>query len=113
MCFDEKGDWSYYNVYGYQKVKFSNGEPVITQKGEHVYKLVNLYGDGQYGSEYNDSFTPSEMYNGTMRVKQEIEDAKIIAYYGDRVQEETAPPVESKENTPEGLPSIPRTKKYC
>lgn len=77
-----KGDFSYYTWFGYQKVKYNNGEAVTTLKGEHIYKLINLYGDGQYASEYYDSFRESVIDNGTVKVEQEILDESIIDYYG-------------------------------
>lgn len=78
----EKGDYSYFNMFGYKKVKYDNGEPVINSKGEHIYKLVNLYGDGQYASEYYPAFSKSVLNNGTRKVENELEDANIIKYYG-------------------------------
>lgn len=81
-----KGDYSYYGWLGYQKVKFNNGEAVTTLKGEHVYKLVNLYGDGQYASEYYNSFQKSVINNNTLKVENELSDNSIIDYFGGEVQ---------------------------
>ena len=92
----KKGDMSLYDVFGYQKVKYADGSPVITAKMEHVYKLVNLYGDGQYGSEYYDSFKPSEMNNGSVKIANEIPDADIIRFFGTRIEEKD-PVEENKE----------------
>lgn len=78
----KKGDLSIYDYVGYKKVKYSNGEPVLTAKGEHIYKMVNLYGDGQYAIEYPVSLGPSVFNNGSVKVEQEIPDAEIIKYYG-------------------------------
>ena len=76
-----KGDFSYYTYYGYQKVKYTNNEPVVTLKGEHIYKMVNLYGYSGYVSEYYDTFRESVVNNGTVRVKQEMEDTAILRYF--------------------------------
>ncbi len=85
----KKGSSIYREVYGYQKVKYANGEPVVTGKGQHVYKLVNLYGDGLYGSEYYDEFVPSQLDNGTKKIEFEISDRDIIAAIGNPNDSET------------------------
>ena len=41
-----KGNTSLTDYYGYQKVKYSNGEAVRNFEGRFVYKLINLLGDG-------------------------------------------------------------------
>ena len=79
------GDLSLRDMFGYQKVKYPDGTPLVTGKGEYVYKLINLYGDGALFSEYKLDYTPSEIDNGTMKVKQELNDIDIIEYYGGRV----------------------------
>lgn len=82
------GDMSLRNIYGYQKVKYPNGESLVTNKGEFVYKLVNLWGDGQLLSEYYSDFRPSAIHNGTARIDNEIPNADIINLY--------APPISVK-----------------
>src|SRR5690606_1118851 len=51
-----KGDMSLKDVLGYQKVKDSLGNPVtyVDKFGntKYIYKLINLWGDGQYATEY-------------------------------------------------------------
>jgi hypothetical protein len=79
------GDLSLRDMFGYQKVKYPDGTPLVTGKGEYVYKIINLYGDGALFSEYKLDYTPSEIDNGTMKVKQELNDIDIIEYYGGRV----------------------------
>lgn len=84
-----KGDLSLKEVYGYAKVKFGNDEPLTytemssdgTEDVKHVYKLVNLYGDGALGSEYYLDFKPSVLDNGTVNITNEIPDAAIINYF--------------------------------
>lgn len=84
-----KGDLSLKEVYGYKKVKFDNGEPLTftttNYKGDvevkHVYKLVNLYGDGQLASEYYLDFQPSVLDNGTVKIANEITDNDLINYF--------------------------------
>jgi hypothetical protein len=88
----KKGDYSLQDVFGYAKVKLSNGEPLInyvTKKGlteeYYVYKLVNLYGDGQRASEHYSDFRQSVIENGTIQINEEIPDADIIEYYGGEI----------------------------
>lgn len=86
----EKGDLSFRDYLGYQKVRDGYGNPVISsvdKKGNatYVYKLINLYGDGMYASEYYTELDPSPLNNGTLKIEQEIPDADIIAYYGANV----------------------------
>ena len=102
------GDLSLREVYGYQKVKYSNENPLITNKGEYVYKLINLYGEGTLTSEYYDSFKPSSLNNGTIKINQEISDRDIINNYAPTAEqeklsqntEETLAPWEEVVNTP-------------
>ena len=85
-----KGDYSLKDVFGYAKVKLRDGSPLTTpdKQGnlQHVYKLVNLYGDGDRASEYYTDFIPSVLENGTIEMNQIIPDEKIIEYYGGKVQ---------------------------
>ncbi len=87
-----KGDLSLKEVYGYKKVKFGNGEPLTyTEKNKdeeivkHVYKLINLYGDGALGSEYYLDFKKSVLDNGTVKIDNEIPDADIINYFAPKL----------------------------
>jgi hypothetical protein len=94
-----KGDLSLKNVYGYKKVKFANGAPLTftttNYKGEtdtkHVYKLVNLYGDGALGSEYYLDFQPSVLDNGTVKIANEIPDEDIINHFAPQLAAEKTP----------------------
>jgi hypothetical protein len=78
----------YDELYGYQKVKYGDGTPVIMKRNkntapEYVYKLVNLYGDGRYTSEYyRDTNMPSQLENGTVKPKEELTDQQIINHLG-------------------------------
>jgi hypothetical protein len=88
-----QGDPSLRDVYGYQKVKDEYGNPLIASydnKGNatYVYKMINLYGDGMFASEYNISNTPSDIDNGTVKISNEIPDTDIINYYGGNVSAE-------------------------
>lgn len=85
------GDLSLKDFYGYQKVKYSNGQPVLTKKGEHIYKLINLYGDGALVSEYYTDFRPSVLNNGTAKINREIEDRYIINAYAPTSEEGLTP----------------------
>jgi len=86
-----KGNFTYDVVYGYKKVRYSDGSPVVTKSGEHVYKRINLYGDGALASEYKTDGSNSAFRNGSVpvgvkledgSVREELNDAKIIEVYG-------------------------------
>ena len=99
-----QGDLSQRDFFGYQKVKFANGEPLVTVKGEHVYKLVNLYGDGQLVSEYYLDNRPSVIKNGTVQIDNEISDADLIKFFGPALApvETVLPSQTAKVSTPSG-----------
>jgi hypothetical protein len=86
----KQGDMSLTNVYGYKKVYNTDGSPVTyqttTYKGEvitkHIYKLINLLGDGRLVSEYYTDSRKSVLNNGTEKIENEIPDDDIIAYFG-------------------------------
>ena len=99
-----KGNTSLTDYYGYQKVKYSNGEAVRNFEGRFVYKLINLLGDGNIVSEYYLDGRPSVLNNGTIKIDQEIADGKIIEYFGGEIEEEvvslpTEEVVDSTEST--------------
>jgi hypothetical protein len=81
----------YDQLYGYQKVKYGDGTPVIMKRNktappEYVFKLVNLYGDGRYTFEYyKDTNIPSQLENGTAKPKEELTDQQIINHLGARL----------------------------
>ena len=84
-----KGDYSLKDYFGYEKVKNEYGQPLIVYKkikneiiGHHVYKLINLYGDGDRATENYEYFKPSAIDNGSMKISLEIPNADIINYYG-------------------------------
>ncbi len=89
----KKGDYTLQDVFGYAKVKLPNGEPLIYYKkdkngdfqSQYVYKLINLYGDGQRASEHYSDFRRSVIENGTIQINQEIPDADIIEFYGGEI----------------------------
>jgi hypothetical protein len=83
-----QGNTSLTDYYGYQKVKLMNGSPLLDFEGRYVYKLVNLLGDGNLVSEYYLDGRPSVLNNGTIKIDQEIADAKIIEYFGGDFAEE-------------------------
>jgi len=90
-----RGDLSLSDKFGYQKVKDALGEPLsyFNAKGDEVfiYKLVNLYGDGQYASEYVTDGKPSIFDNGSVKVENEMPDRDIVNYYTGKVVEEVVP----------------------
>lgn len=105
-------------VLGYQKVTYPDGTPVTVgvknYKGEienkYVYKLINLYGEGSFGSEYYTDFRPSVVGNNTLRIKNEIPNADIIASLSqeikvdDVIQQSPAPTTDVKVDTPATTP---------
>jgi hypothetical protein len=106
-----KGDLSLKEVYGYAKVKFGNGQPLTyternsdgTEEVKHVYKLINLYGDGALGSEYYLDFQPSVLNNGTVEIANEIPDADILNYFAPQLSadlEKEAVPSQPIEQAP-------------
>jgi hypothetical protein len=64
-----------------------DGTPLLDFEGRYVYKLVNLLGDGNLVSEYYLDGRPSVLNNGTIKIDQEIADAKIIEYFGGDISE--------------------------
>ena len=92
----KKGDTSLRNYYGYQKVKYADGSPLIARYDEdgnpvYVYKFINLHGDGMYASEYYGDGRPSIFNNGSQKnvrnvegtlVSNEILDQDIVDFYG-------------------------------
>lgn len=100
-----KGDLSLKDVFGYQKVKYADGSSVLSYDKDgnpsHIYKLINLWGDGQYASEYYTEFKPSVLNNGTIKLTQEIPDADIIAHYSPKLEEKVVPLLNEDENKAE------------
>lgn len=100
------GDTSLNDVMGFQKVKYSNGEPLMVGN-KYVYKAINLWGDGQYATEMYTDARQSAINNGTIKIQSEVPDANIIAYFSEKADEEIVPSqTRGKEIAPEGLPAI-------
>ena len=104
----KKGNLIYKSVYGYQKVRHLDGTPVTfttKYKGEdmvnHVYKLINLYGDNPYTTEFYPDFRKSVLDNGTIKIDTEIPDGDIINHFAPQLAEDIAKSVE------EAVPSQP------
>ena len=79
----QKDESVYNKIYGYQKVKYEDGTPVkmimdATSPVQFVYKLVNLYGDGRFLSQYQTTLQKSQLNNGTVKVDKEYSDDSII-----------------------------------
>ena len=67
------GDTSLNDVMGFKKV--------VERGNKVIYKAINRWGDGQYATEmYNDT-RRSVFNNGTIQIKNEIPDEKIINYF--------------------------------
>ena len=83
----QKDESAYSKVYGYQKVKYSDGTPVMITMYDggpalNVYKLVNLYGDGRFLTEYYNTLQKSELENGTVKLDTEYSNDAIIRWLG-------------------------------
>ena len=79
----QKDESIYNKIYGYQKVKYTDGTPVKMKMDkdspeQYVYKLVNLYGDGRFLTQYQNTLQKSELENGTVKVDKEYSDDSII-----------------------------------
>ena len=79
----------------------------------HVFKLINLYGDGNRASEFYEDFRPSVLENGTAIMNQIIPNKDIIEYYGGEITAEDVSLSSVDKYAPEGLPPINRTPKQC
>jgi len=86
-----KNDLSLYDYFGYEKVKDELGNPLVTENGEYIYKLINLYGDGQYASEYHLDGQPSPIDNGTIKIDNEIPNKDLFQYFAPKVEEKVLP----------------------
>jgi hypothetical protein len=81
----QKDESAYSKVYGYQKIKYSDGSPVMVRMSEnsqmlHAYKLVNLYGDGRFLTEYYNTIQKSELENGTVKLNIEYSNDAIVRW---------------------------------
>jgi hypothetical protein len=87
----KKGDYSLNDVLGYKRVFVAPGVPlrIPDKKGfpQSVYKLVNLYGDGNRATENYTDFRPSVIDNGTLKTTKELNDADIVNFYGGEIVE--------------------------
>lgn len=84
-------DNAYSYVYGYQLVRYPDtGNPMSIQTGasmiSYVYKLVNLYGDGRYTTEYPAVPLPSKLENGTVKITREFTDEEVYDMLVGKVQ---------------------------
>lgn len=94
-----KGNFSYKITIGYERVVDPGGEPLIISNVDEstgkvyekvVYKPINLYGDGIYAQEYYNDTRPSVIDNGTLKLKNELENSKIFDAFGAKEQYENA-----------------------
>jgi len=100
----KSGDMSVDDVYGYQKVRDGLGNPVMTADGRYIYKLTNLWGDGNRAVEHYSDSRRSIYNNATVQIDNEISDSDIINYFGGvpKSEEEVVPsqPVEQAPAQP-------------
>ncbi len=94
VAMKKRGDYTLNNFYGYQKVRYASGEPLVIYddySGEqYVYKLVNLLGDGNRAAEYYPDNRASVIDNASAKIENEMTDAEIVEIYGGEL---TAAPV--------------------
>jgi hypothetical protein len=81
----QKDESAYSKVYGYQKIKYSDGSPVMVRMYEdgqmlNAYKLVNLYSDGRFLTEYYNTIQKSELENGTVKMNIEYSNDAIVRW---------------------------------
>ncbi len=88
-----KGDPALKDFFGYKKVKHIGGEPLLVYKQykgvvseNHVYKLINLYGDSERATENYTDTRPTVIDNGTFKTS-EFTDLDIINLYGGPLKE--------------------------
>jgi exodeoxyribonuclease-5 len=88
--FIAKGDPIATQVFGYKLVKHPDNTPVVIYDKEdekkYVYKLINLYGEGDLLSEYYTDLRKSVVNNNTAKIDNEIEDTAVYNY-ADNVNE--------------------------
>jgi hypothetical protein len=104
----QKGDTTLNDYFGYMRVRYEgSGEPLISydEKGEpsHIYKLINLRGDGQYGVEHYTDNRKSVINNGTIKMNNELSNEDLINYYGG---EPTASDFEEGISELEAIPEV-------
>lgn len=91
-----RGDMSLREKIGYEKVRDDLGNPVtyIDKEGntKYIYKMINLWGDGQYASEYYGGPRQSVLNNGTVKIETEIPTADIIKYFEPKSKEVVSTP---------------------
>jgi hypothetical protein len=97
-------DNPYTYVYGYQLVRYPDtGNPMSVQTGatmiSYVYKLVNLYGDGRYTTEYPAVTLPSELENGTVKITREFTDQEVYDMLTGQVEPGEVSTEAAKETT--------------
>lgn len=96
----KRGDYTLNNLYGYQKVRYASGEPLIIadrkNNEQYVYKLINLLGDGNRAAEYYPDNRMSVIDNASAKIDHEMTDAEVVEIYGG----ELTVPVINKKSIP-------------
>jgi hypothetical protein len=90
----EVGDYSYINKGLFEKVRDANGDPLTTSyknnQGQmveqHVYKMINGWGDGYRANEFYDVDKPSVINNGLIKTNT-VADSVIIDVFEGKVAE--------------------------
>ena len=121
----KKGDLSLNDVFGYKRVLLPTGEPLrvydYNSNLQSVYKMVNLYGDGNRASEHRTDLKPSVINNGTIKVNQELNDLDILNNFPDyyieqslslQTQEEVIVPMSNEVVVSGVKPTIDLSKEW-
>ena len=98
----KKGSQNLYDAYYYKKVytsnvdQFGNAIPLMTYNSrtegyDYYYKLINVYGDGNRAVEFDKDLLPSTIDNGSIPVKEELNDIDIVNQFAPQIQEEVVP----------------------
>ena len=100
-----KGDFALKNFYVYQKVRYATGQPLIADHDDYegdryVYKLVNVYGDGNKATEYYPDTRMSVIDNGAAKIDAEMLDSEIVEMFGGELRPEE---ITTTYSTPEGV----------
>lgn len=107
------GDYTTTDVFGYEKVYLDvldekgNRIPLTTsdrkKEVSHVYKLINLYGDGFRAVEHYNDYKPSVIENGTFKIAREISNQELFEYFDSTV---TGPVLNKLDMQPDNIQKV-------
>jgi hypothetical protein len=113
VAMKKRGDYTLNNFYGYQKVRYASGEPLMIadrkNNDQYVYKLINLLGDGNRASEYYPDNRPSVIDNASAKIDNELTDAEVVEMYEGKVTEK----ITKEKATLEQIEQIEDSKEFA